>query len=160
MRERECVSAVFHMQFFCPLFAQQIHSFVRFVNLTVRKVDIVWLNYEGARVRYKTLKPEQFVDVNTFVGHPWIFRDADTGDKLMVQLQEVFEPIGYNINEGWPPQRRIVKISIPGRQSFLFLNTHTNPHACAREKEICHTTSTCWPVITTSSRVFHCVILV
>ncbi|KAK7095242.1 von Hippel-Lindau disease tumor suppressor-like [Littorina saxatilis] len=91
----------------------QVHSFVRFVNQTLRKVDIVWLNYEGARVRYKTLQPDQFVDVNTFVGHPWIFRDADTGDKLMVQLQEVFEPIGYNINEGWPPQRRVVRISIP-----------------------------------------------
>lgn len=93
----------------------QVHSFVRFVNQTLRKVDIVWLNYEGARVRYKTLQPDQFVDVNTFVGHPWIFRDADTGDKLMVQLQEVFEPIGYNINEGWPPQRRVVRISIPGK---------------------------------------------
>ena len=111
-----------------PTFAQQIHSFVRFVNLTVRKVDIVWLNYEGARVRYKTLKPEQFVDVNTFVGHPWIFRDADTGDKLMVQLQEVFEPIGYNINEGWPPQRRIVKISIPGRQNVG--NTYVQEGDC------------------------------
>lgn len=51
-----------------------ISSFVRFVNRTQRHVDIVWLNYEGARVRYKTLQPEQFVDVNTFVGHPWIFR--------------------------------------------------------------------------------------
>lgn len=91
----------------------QIYSFVRFVNLTRRRVDIVWLNYEGARIRYKTLQPEQFVDVNTFVGHPWIFRDAETGDHLMVQLREVFEPIGYNINEGWPPQRRIVKITIP-----------------------------------------------
>lgn len=91
----------------------QIHSFVRFVNLTLRKVDIVWLNYEGARVRYKTLHPGQFVDVNTFVGHPWIFRDADTGDRLMVQLKEVYEPIGYNIAQGWPPQRRIVNITIP-----------------------------------------------
>lgn len=97
----------------------QIHSFVRFVNLTVRKVDIVWLNYEGARVRYKTLLPDQFVDVNTYVGHPWIFRDADTGDRLMVQLREVFEPIGFNPGEGWPPQRRVVNIMIPGRLLYL-----------------------------------------
>lgn len=91
----------------------QVHSFVRFVNQTLRNVNILWLNYEGARVRYKTLYPNQFVDVNTFVGHPWIFRDADTGDKLVVQLREVYEPIGYNVMEGWPPHRRVVKISIP-----------------------------------------------
>jgi hypothetical protein len=45
-----------------------------------------------------------------------------TGDKLVVQLREVFEPIGYNINEGWPPHRKVVKISIPGETSlFSFL---------------------------------------
>lgn len=39
-------------------------SFVRFMNITQRKVDVIWINYEGARVRYKTLEPQEFVDVN------------------------------------------------------------------------------------------------
>lgn len=38
-------------------------SFVRFCNATERKVDVIWINYEGARVRYKTLEPKEFVDV-------------------------------------------------------------------------------------------------
>ncbi|XP_033732285.1 von Hippel-Lindau disease tumor suppressor-like [Pecten maximus] len=91
-----------------------VTSFVRFVNRTHRFVDIVWLNYEGARVKYKTLQPGQFVDVNTFVGHPWIFRDSDTGDHLVVQLREVFEmTTGWTPNDGVPPWRKVINITIP-----------------------------------------------
>lgn len=85
-------------------------SFVRFVNQTNRFVDIVWLNYEGARVKYKTLQPGHFVDVNTFVGHPWIFRDSDTGDHMVVHLREVFETThSYEV----PQTRKIINITIP-----------------------------------------------
>ncbi|XP_060064238.1 von Hippel-Lindau disease tumor suppressor-like [Ylistrum balloti] len=91
-----------------------VTSFVRFVNRTHRFVDIVWLNYEGARVKYKTLQPGQFVDVNTFVGHPWIFRDSDTGDHLVVKLREVFEmTTGWTPNDGVPPWRKVINITIP-----------------------------------------------
>lgn len=88
-------------------------SFVRFVNQTNRFVDIVWLNYEGARVKYKTLQPGHFVDVNTFVGHPWIFRDSDTGDHMVVHLREVFETThSYEV----PQTRKIINITIPGKE--------------------------------------------
>jgi von Hippel-Lindau disease tumor supressor len=97
-----------------------IYSFVRFINKTLRRVDIVWLNYEGARVKYKTIQPEQFVDVNTFVGHPWIFRDADSGDRLVVHLHEIFQPLGWSSADGWPPQRKVVNISIPGNVYFIY----------------------------------------
>ncbi|OWF36284.1 von Hippel-Lindau disease tumor suppressor-like [Mizuhopecten yessoensis] len=91
-----------------------VTSFVRFVNRTHRFVDTVWLNYEGARVKYKTLQPGQFVDVNTFVGHPWIFRDSDTGDHMVVQLREVFEmTTGWTPTDGVPPWRKVINITIP-----------------------------------------------
>lgn len=89
-------------------------AFVRFVNRSHRRVDIIWLNYEGFGMKYKTLLSCQFVDVNTFVGHPWIFRDADSGDRMVVQLKEVFEPTGWNSEEGGRPQRKVVYITIPG----------------------------------------------
>ena len=57
------------------------HSFVRFCNRTLRRADVIWFNYTGQGVKYKTLLPTQTVDVNTFVGHPWMFRDHDTGDR-------------------------------------------------------------------------------
>lgn len=90
------------------------YSFLRFTNKTKRRVDIVWLNYEGVRVKYQTLLPDQFVDINTFAGHPWVFFDADTGDRLVVQLKEIFEPIAWSSQiDGWPPQRKVVNITIP-----------------------------------------------
>ena len=92
-----------------------VHSFVRFLNCTVRRVDVVWLNYEGVGIRYRTLAPNQWVDVNTFVGHPWIFRDSITGDKLVVQLKEIFEPPSWkDVDENALPQRKTFNITIPG----------------------------------------------
>ena len=49
-------------------------AFVRFVNRSSRNVDLIWLGYQHVGVRYKTMPPASHVDVNTFVGHPWIFR--------------------------------------------------------------------------------------
>lgn len=87
-----------------------VHSYLHFINDSSRMVDVVWLNFEGYRVKYKTLKPREFVDVNTFVGHPWLFFDSETGDRLVVQSNELFEP---QSSENGPPRRTIVRITIP-----------------------------------------------
>lgn len=67
-------------------------SFVRFCNATQRKVEVIWMNYEGARVKYKTLEPDEFFDVNTYVAHPWLFQDAVTHERLNANSKHVFEP--------------------------------------------------------------------
>lgn len=67
-------------------------SFIRFHNNTDRKVDIIWINYEGHHIKYKTLLPGSFYDVNTFSTHPWLFIDSETQDKLVVKSKEVFSP--------------------------------------------------------------------
>ena len=38
-----------------------VPSFLRFINRTPRLVDVIWLNYDGIRIRYKTLPPNGFV---------------------------------------------------------------------------------------------------
>ena len=90
-------------------------SFVRFLNRTVRHVDVVWLNFEGGHVKYRTLKPDEFVDINTYVDHPWIFRDNQSGDKLIVTHlnTDVYMPVGWMPEDG-RPTRRLVLITIPG----------------------------------------------
>ena len=40
-----------------------VHSFVRFLNCTARRVDVVWLNHEGVGIKYRSLGPNQWVDV-------------------------------------------------------------------------------------------------
>ncbi len=67
----------------------------------------------GQLVKYRTLQPHHAVDVNTYVGHPWIFRDSFTGDKLVVHLKERFEPVGWRLDGGMPC-RRVVRIMLPG----------------------------------------------
>ena len=59
------------------------HSYVRFYNLSDRFADVIWFNYQGQGVKYKTLPPTQFIDVNTYQGHTWMFRDHNTGDKYV-----------------------------------------------------------------------------
>lgn len=95
-----------------------ICSFVRFMNRTQRGVDIVWLNYEGARVKFKTLSAYEFVDVNTYVGHPWIFLDMETGERLVVNLKSVYEPTTGWVPGHWPPVRKVVNITIPSMYMF------------------------------------------
>ncbi|XP_066267785.1 von Hippel-Lindau disease tumor suppressor-like [Branchiostoma lanceolatum] len=89
-----------------------VHSFTRFINKSDRCADIIWIDYEGKRVTYTTdLRPGEFFDVNTFVGHPWIFRDSLARDKLTVRCKEVYFPTPWNGD--WPPQRTTINIGIP-----------------------------------------------
>jgi len=93
------------------------HSHVRFVNMTCRRVDVIWINYEGVRVKYRTLEPKDYFDVTSFVTHPWIFLDSETHNKLVVSSKEVFdipEPVYVRGKEGAPqPTRAYVKITLP-----------------------------------------------
>lgn len=98
---------------------QSVNSaFLRFINNSQRKVDIVWIDYKGQHVKYKTLLPGTFVDANTFETHPWLFIDADTRDRLVVKDEEVFLPVPWFkslVGQHHPtyPERTKVYITIP-----------------------------------------------
>jgi von Hippel-Lindau disease tumor supressor len=96
-------------------------SFVSFINNSNRNVDVMWINFEGLLVKYKTLPPGTFFDVNTYATHPWVFLDSETQDKLVVKSKEVFLPEPWNVQyqhlgrEELPlmPERIPVYITIP-----------------------------------------------
>ncbi|GAB6033211.1 hypothetical protein CHUAL_012816 [Chamberlinius hualienensis] len=86
------------------------HSYVRFINKTARVVNVYWLNYDGVAVLFKTLQAESHWDVDTFVTHPWIFRDNNTRQFLVVRNQPIFYPPPLNKER---PSRRVIHINIP-----------------------------------------------
>ena len=47
-----------------------VPSFLRFINRTPRLVDVIWLNYDGIRIRYKTLPPNGFGFILYFTSSP------------------------------------------------------------------------------------------
>ncbi|XP_076436526.1 von Hippel-Lindau disease tumor suppressor-like [Babylonia areolata] len=88
-------------------------AFIRFLNVSPRRASVFWINFTGSLTFYSTLGPGEFLDVNTFEGHPWLVEDGDSGDKLVVNGCDYFWPAAYNPRDGWPPQRIEAKIYIP-----------------------------------------------
>lgn len=67
-------------------------SFVQFINKTPCNVTLYWIDYQGQAVSYGDLSPGDYVDINTFVTHPWIFVDKETRDRYTVNQRDVFFP--------------------------------------------------------------------
>ena len=61
----------------------EVSTHITFVNKTGRDVRILWLNFEGDEVAYNIIPPEQTRRQQTFVTHPWIFRDLHTQERLV-----------------------------------------------------------------------------
>jgi von Hippel-Lindau disease tumor supressor len=72
-------------------------------------------------MKYNTLQPGVFLDVNTFATHPWVFLDSETHKRLVVKSKEVFLPEPWYVQyrhlrrEDYPPRlgRTPVYITIP-----------------------------------------------
>jgi von Hippel-Lindau disease tumor supressor len=71
-----------------------VKAFVLFENKTDRIVCVFWVNHRGRLVPYKSLSPNMTCAVNTYISHPWVFKDTDTGELMQVGHNEVF----------WPPE--------------------------------------------------------
>ncbi|XP_078270514.1 von Hippel-Lindau disease tumor suppressor [Rhinoraja longicauda] len=88
-------------------------SFVTFCNCTARSVRPVWINYRGQPETYAEMKAQSGRKMNTFMGHPWMFRDAVSDDRLLVNGHEVFVSPPGQVNEIGQPRYIMVKITIP-----------------------------------------------
>ncbi|XP_060691223.1 von Hippel-Lindau disease tumor suppressor [Hemiscyllium ocellatum] len=88
-------------------------SYVTFCNCTGRRVKPVWINYRGEPVPYSTMAAQSGRRMTTYFGHPWMFRDAVSDDRLLVNGHEVFVPPAGQVNEIGQPCYIMVKITIP-----------------------------------------------
>ncbi|XP_076278884.1 von Hippel-Lindau disease tumor suppressor-like isoform X2 [Lasioglossum baleicum] len=86
-------------------------SYVKFWNGTSRNVVLYWIDYEGQALSFGTLPSGLCVDMDTFVTHPWIFVDEETGDRFMVKQKDVYFPEPYGKSPR--PGRTFVSITPP-----------------------------------------------
>ncbi|XP_059226203.1 protein Vhl [Stomoxys calcitrans] len=90
-------------------------SFVFFLNTTHRQVNLYWMDFYGFQDFFTTLKPGAGIKANTFVTHPWIFRDAQTGERMHVKHQDIFWPQLYRVKNAGQllPCRKLIAIHLP-----------------------------------------------
>ena len=89
--------------------------YLRFINNCDTSVDILWINLSGRYHIYGTLKPQQFLDVNTFTRHYWVFQETQSRTPLMANNKWHFcgAESGYPSHKSESPRRYIVLISRP-----------------------------------------------
>ncbi|XP_025088595.1 uncharacterized protein LOC112560760 [Pomacea canaliculata] len=62
-----------------------------FTNRSSRYVDLLWVDYQGALVRYhKRMAPNELKKLITFATHPWVARDSDTGQAMYLSGRPVY----------------------------------------------------------------------
>ncbi|XP_058062468.1 protein Vhl isoform X1 [Anopheles bellator] len=95
----------------------EIRSFVKFVNTTLRAVDVFWVNYSAKLIHYTTLEPTAHCMVNTYVTHPWMFQDKVSGERMHVRHNQVFmpEPWYTNIDGDGRLARKEITVHFPVR---------------------------------------------
>lgn len=70
----------------------QQEAYVRFFNKTDRSVELIWINYLGEYKKYRILRKDEYVDINTFKTHPWLALDNNTKERLHIDKSFLYHP--------------------------------------------------------------------
>ncbi|XP_007259802.4 von Hippel-Lindau-like protein [Astyanax mexicanus] len=87
-------------------------SFVSFQNRCSCRAEAWWLDFAGAPVSYGEISPGQWLRMNTYQTHPWIFRASD-GSALLIDSREVYFPSAAEYREDGHPLFRTVTVTSP-----------------------------------------------
>lgn len=90
-----------------------------FTNRSSRYVDLFWVDYQGALVRYhKRMAPNELKKLITFATHPWVARDSDTGQAMYLSGRPVYITSLQKEEKREPVE---VPIHIPGKVLLIFV---------------------------------------
>ncbi|KAL2091096.1 hypothetical protein ACEWY4_013359 [Coilia grayii] len=82
---------------------------VVFCNRSPRVVLPVWINFRGEPQPFGPIQPWTGQRMTTYVGHPWMFRDAQSDDPMRVNGKELYLPREQNARS----QMSLVNITLP-----------------------------------------------
>ncbi|GCB68259.1 von Hippel-Lindau-like protein [Scyliorhinus torazame] len=77
-------------------------TFVQFVNRSPRIATPWWINFDGFPRNYDDIPPGGTLRMCTYRTHPWVFRDANSGDKLLINQDEIYFPSSAQYDEDGP----------------------------------------------------------
>jgi len=60
-----------------------VPSQLRFINVRLRPVRLMWIGFDGRERQYGEIAPGQEVIQPTYVAHRWLVRDAEDGQPLV-----------------------------------------------------------------------------
>lgn len=60
---------------------------INFINQSAQTIQIWWLNYQGRREGFATLRPGQRYEAWTYATHPWVVTD-ESGNCLQIVFAE------------------------------------------------------------------------
>jgi|tagenome__1003787_1003787.scaffolds.fasta_scaffold18969500_1 VHL beta domain len=58
-------------------------TYLEFFNLTSELVELHWVDFDGNRIPYATLRQGQSARFLTYVGHPWVVSTIDGKEKAV-----------------------------------------------------------------------------
>lgn len=90
-----------------------IATHVQFINQSRHYARAWWLDFAGLPVSYGDIRPGSVSRMNTFLTHPWVFRDTRNGAKLLANLEEVYIPTPTEYEESGDPRFLSVVINNP-----------------------------------------------
>lgn len=112
---------------------------IRFVNRTSRKVNVIWLDFEGYPRNYGTLEPTMYFHISTYEGHPWICKDSLTMTRMLINSVEVYYPSAVDEEE------------VPDKELGCFLSLLSDNYKCTdsfnRKEEIIYITVPMLPLL-------------
>lgn len=65
---------------------------LRVQNLTHKTIHVYWINYKGKDLLKGTMKPRARWMQQTWIEHPWIFKDAETDEVLLYYIPDRIIP--------------------------------------------------------------------
>lgn len=117
----------------------RISTGVTFVNKSKHAVQVLWLNYQGQPVWYNDLGPGRSYRQQTYVTHPWVCMECDTGRFELMELnsQEILYPEEKHISGViTEPKRTLYELCLATVRSTLHQTLSVSMYDHLKAKDI------------------------